>query len=115
MGFDRQPEITLRLTAGMLQTIGERNVFKYMKQKEVEVKDIFLAGKSGIKSVKTSRLTTYNYKDNEGIDLNLESKKDNMVFLAAGSNLKGCLSNPYIDPKKTTTNNLVEVYEVLGI
>ena len=38
-----------------------------------------------------------------------------MVFLAAGSNLKKCLPNPYIDPVKTTTNNLVEVYEVLGI
>lgn len=38
-----------------------------------------------------------------------------MVFVAVGSNLKKCLSNPYVNPMKTSTNNLVEVYEVLGI
>lgn len=33
LNLDRQPEILLRLTATMLSVIGDRNVYRFMKQK----------------------------------------------------------------------------------
>lgn len=38
-----------------------------------------------------------------------------MAFDAVGSNLRECLSNGYVNPVKTTSNDLYEVYQVLGI
>lgn len=38
-----------------------------------------------------------------------------IVFEAEGTNLKACLSHPSIDPIKTYSNDISEIYNVLGI
>lgn len=38
-----------------------------------------------------------------------------IVFEAEGTNLKACLSHPKIDPIKTYSNDISEIYNVLGI
>jgi hypothetical protein len=40
------------------------------------------------------------------MDLSLERRQDELVFDAVGSNLKECLINGYVDPVKTTSNDL---------
>jgi len=42
-------------------------------------------------------------------------KKDEWILTTTGSNLIGILSNPYVDVERTTTNNIMEIYEIYGI
>lgn len=89
--------------------------YKYIMDKEIELKDIFLSGMKGIKSIKTARKISYEYGQREAMDLALEKRQDELVFDAIGSNLKECLRNGYVNPLKTTSNDLFEIYKVLGI
>lgn len=60
IGEDRCPEVQMRMTS---ETSGRRreNAYKYIMEKEIELKDIFLSGMKGIKSIKTARKISYEY------------------------------------------------------
>lgn len=53
------PEVQLILTKELESKIGSQNAFKHISQREVELKDIFLSGMKGIKSIKTARKISY--------------------------------------------------------
>ena len=61
MGEQVNPEITMRMNMDAVSRLGQINVYRYIKQKEIEVKNVFLSGMKGVKSVKSVRKTTYNY------------------------------------------------------
>ncbi len=45
----------------------------------------------------------------------IRRKGDGYVLYSEGSNLSAILELPFVDPAKTTTNNIMEIYEVLGV
>jgi DNA-directed RNA polymerase subunit A" len=45
----------------------------------------------------------------------IRRRQDRYVIYTEGSNLAAILELPYVDPTKTSTNNIMEIYEVLGI
>ncbi len=65
-----------------------------MKEK---LKSLYVAGIKGIKQVLPVR------------------KKEEFVIITSGSNLSDVLDSEYVDPQRTITNNIHEVWDVLGI
>jgi DNA-directed RNA polymerase II subunit RPB1 len=114
-GSDKEPEILMRLKAGTTSKIKERNAYRFIKQKEIEVKHLFVAGQRGVKSLKTFRHSTYHYPPEGEMNMALDNKHDNLIFTSVGSNLRGCLGLPLVDPRKCISNDLFEVNAVLGI
>lgn len=45
----------------------------------------------------------------------IRKRGDGYVIYTEGSNLQAILDLPYVDPTKTSTNNIMEIYEVLGV
>lgn len=105
----------MRLTSEGTSRLGQRNVFQHVKQREIDVKNLFLSGLQGIKSVKTARKVKYAYRAEDEVNMSLDNRTDELVFDVIGSNLRECLRNPYIDAARTGSNDLSEVQEVLGI
>lgn len=66
------------------------------KMKE-EVKKVYITGIKGIRQVLPVR------------------RKEEFLIITAGSNLKKVLELDFVDPTRTSTNDVLEVYDVLGI
>ncbi|MEM3374542.1 MAG: DNA-directed RNA polymerase subunit A'' [Candidatus Woesearchaeota archaeon] len=72
------------------------NVAEFYKLKD-RIKEIYVSGVKGILQV-------------------LPVKRENeFVIITSGSNLKDVLSLPYVDKTRTTTNNVFEIEDILGI
>lgn len=65
------PELRMRLNAETSAKIGHNNAFKHLSMREVELKNLFISGMKGIKSVKTARKISYNYQNQEEMNLAL--------------------------------------------
>lgn len=77
------------------------------KGKPEEVKEIYTL---------KEKLSTLKVKGTKGIKQVLPVKRDEeFVILTSGTNLKEVLSMEEVDVKKTTCNDIYEIYEVLGI
>ena len=131
---DAASEIKLNFTEGSIEILLDKNamrdlhitsatILKKLAEKEVSarIKDdsiIIKTKEENFKEMykikeKLKRLLVAGIK---GIDQILLIKKDNhFVILTAGSNLEEVLKFKGIDKNKTTTNNIHEVSEVLGI
>jgi DNA-directed RNA polymerase subunit A" len=72
------------------------NIGEIYKFKE-KLKDLFISGIKGISQVLPVK------------------KEDEFVIITAGSNLKEVLAQDYVDQSRTTTNDIFEIMEVLGI
>jgi len=74
--------------------------------------DITLSGINGIKNASMSKYETL-YKFN--IDTNEFEKNPEWVIDTTGSNLIEIFNHPSIEPSKTVSNDIHEIYNVLGI
>lgn len=95
----------------------EKTIFATLTKKESEVKNIAIGGIPGIKSVKTSKKFVMNAPLSAKTDLNAQQKEDYeyVTFETDGTNLRACLSHPMIDSRKTYSNDMNEIYQLLGI
>lgn len=79
-----------------IKTNKEDNLNDLYKLKE-KIKDVHISGIKDVSQVLPVR------------------RGDEFIVITAGSNLKSAFDNEYIDPFRTTTNNVTEVADVLGI
>jgi DNA-directed RNA polymerase beta' subunit len=79
--------------------------------KEIEnIKNIIIKGVERINKVETFKNLCRVVKEN-----NLYKTKEEYMLLTSGSNLAELLTKPYVDSIRTTTIDIIEAYEVLGI
>jgi DNA-directed RNA polymerase subunit A" len=71
--------------------------FKKLLQASEETRNIRIKGVTGIKRAL------------------IKKEKDEYVIYTEGSNLEGALDIPGVDPTKTTTNSVFEIYKVFGV
>ncbi|MBU2560821.1 MAG: DNA-directed RNA polymerase subunit A'' [Nanoarchaeota archaeon] len=102
---------------------------KVKKAVEKALKDFNIKTKDNIISIRSSKDDGLNelYKLKEKIkEIHISGIKDvyqvlpvrrgdEFIIITAGSNLKAAFDNEYVDPIRTTTNNVCEVSDVLGI
>lgn len=89
-----------------ISTTDNEIIFKH-KGKAEEVKEVY-ALKEKVGAIKIKGL--------KGIKQVLPVKRDEeLIILTAGTNLKEILALPEVDIQRTSTNDIYEVYEVLGI
>ena len=112
---DQNPEIAMRVRSQTVVKQGAKFMFGFIKQKEVEVKNLVVSGISKIKDVKTTRKITYSYETEDPVDMSIEKRRDTMVFDVIGCNLRECLSHILVDSRRTTCNDMKQVCAVLGI
>ena len=72
--------------------------------------NVIIRGVKGIKKVIMRRIKDMLYEENGGY-----SKKDIWILDTIGTNLMDVLGLPFIDNKRTLSNDIMEVYDVLGI
>jgi DNA-directed RNA polymerase II subunit RPB1 len=89
--------------------------YAYLMQCQQNVRNIFISGIEGIKTVKTSKKLIFNVNQKDKIDKKNINEFEYVVLETDGSNLKRCLSHFKIDEKKTYCNDMIEIYRVLGI
>tara|TARA_Y100000389_G_scaffold205137_1_gene263878 strand:- start:4055 stop:6013 length:1959 start_codon:yes stop_codon:yes gene_type:complete len=75
------------------------------------VYNILLKGVKGIKKVSLNKISKKIY-DEKTLTFNKQTK---WILNTNGSNMKEILSNPNVDKYKTRSNDIREIYEVLGI
>lgn len=58
-----------------------------------------------------------NVSESSSMNLTDAEKKEHeyIVFETDGSNLSKCLQHPLLDSRKTTCNDMSEIYNILGI
>lgn len=125
-GQDDPPELQLRGLESIVEAVNKINsaekdndkkitVFKYIHDLDEKIRNIFISGIKGLKTVKTSKKLVMAPNSKE--EINKEKKKawEYIVFEVEGTNLRACLSHPKIDPIKTYSNDISEIYNVLGI
>ena len=79
------------------------------------MRNLTLSGIKGIKVVKTAKKITFNYQIQAKINQSVEEKTEEVTFDVIGSNLQECLKNPYVNPYRTISNDIYEIYSVLGV
>jgi len=94
-----------------LESLDQSNEIYILKNMQDELLDtLVLRGIKDIKKVMLRKIT-----DNfEEIDLKYQ-KKELWVLDTVGSNLLDILALDFIDATKTTTNDIIEIYNILGI
>jgi DNA-directed RNA polymerase beta' subunit len=65
--------------------------------------------------VKTARRIVMDVEAKDEINKKKKEPYEYIVFEAEGSNLKSCLSHSKIDCRKTFSNDITEIFNVLGI
>jgi DNA-directed RNA polymerase beta' subunit len=109
---DKQLIFHLRLRETALKEIDTEDMVAALKAIEYNIVHKILL--KGIEKIKKVSMRQYNY-----IRYNHESQKfekvNEWIMDTDGSNLIDILSNPNIDPYRTVTNDVYEIYSVLGI
>ena len=90
-------------------------IFRELNNIEEQIKNLFVSGIEGIKTVKTSKKTIMMPDPKEEINKKKKDYFECVVFEAEGTNLRACLSHPKIDPTKPYCNDISEIFNVLGI
>ena len=95
---------------------GDKIIFNTLMKKEYEAKCIPVGGITGIKSAKTGKKFVMDAPPHLSTS-NPAVKEDYTytIFETDGTNLRACLSHPLIDSRKTYSNDMNEIYRVLGI
>lgn len=75
------------------------------------VYNILLKGVKGIKKISLNKISRNIYDDNTSSF----KKQVKWILNTNGSNMKEILANPNVDPYKTRSNDIREIYETLGI
>jgi len=83
-----------------------------------EIMSIRIRGIENIEKVLIQKNTNMqnNYlQDNVYHNDGTHAREEEWMLQTRGSNLRGVLSNPFVDTEKTTTNNIIELYDIYGI
>jgi len=75
------------------------------------VYNILLKGVKGIKKISLNKISRNIYDEN----ISSFKKQVKWILNTNGSNMKEILANPNVDPYKTRSNDIREIYETLGI
>ena len=104
---DNASKIILRVN---LYNVNE-NALEIIQEIEEDIGEMVLKGINGIDN---AYIGEQNHKVVYNLDGSCKSVKDNVIY-TIGSNLQEILENDYVDTTKTFTNNIIEIYETLGI
>ena len=111
---DNAPELIfrIRMTKESVKDINQDDAISALKAMEHNiVNNIILKGIKGIKkvSMRAKKRNVYNS------DKDLFENITEWVLDTDGTNLQKILANPNIDPVRTYSNDIYEIYEILGI
>lgn len=95
------------------QTDSEEMIMTIKNLEKTVLNDIVIKGIKGINSVSMEKTDSFLYKLSDNADD--FSAKSTWVLYTDGSNLVDMFCHPDVDPTKTYTNNIYEIYETLGI
>ena len=93
----------------------EGTFFVFLNLVESEINKLFVSGVKGIKTVKSSKRVIFGSDHKEEFSKKKRENYEIIVFEAEGTNLKAILSHPKVDPYKTYSNDITEIFNVLGI
>ena len=77
--------------------------------------NIILRGVQGIKNVNLRKIQNYRKQDENEKNTSYNSSKEVWVLDTVGTNLVGILGLDYVDTTRTISNDIQEIYRVLGI
>ena len=105
---DNASEIILRIN---FKNQMEENSLDIIREIEKSLVNMKLKGVKNIKnSYKGNTASVVSYK----LDGSFENKKDNVIY-TVGTNLQEIFEDKYVDTNKTYSNNINEVYNILGV
>ena len=120
-GEELDPKLSLRAYAETVHDVRRthpidgKNFYKFMCTSEDVAKGLNVGGLRGIKAVHLKKKMTPTIPSKPKLtDIKWENFEE-YYFDCEGSNLKGCLSHHAIDFRRTTSNDVREVADVLGI
>lgn len=93
----------------------DSSIFKYLTQCDHNIKSIFISGIKGLETVKTAKKTIFKPQTKEDLSKLRKEDHEEIVFETTGTNLRACLSHDKIDSRRTYSNDINEIYDVLGI
>ena len=106
--------LSLRIRVTQILDEGEEYIIFFQNIGD-EIMSIRLRGIENIKAVSPSKKENMDSKSIEYAPDGTKRNKSEWVLQTNGSNLLGILSNPYVDVERTTTNNIMEIYNIFGI
>ena len=104
---DNANNIILRIS---LNNVSD-NVLDIIKRLEKDIGEMVI---KGIEGIEDAYIGDDNHKVIYNLDGSSKSVKNNVIY-TIGSNLQSVLENDFVDSTKTFTNNIIEIYETLGI
>ena len=104
---DNSSDLVLRLK---IRYDNDENYLIFMKEFENHIKNLTLRGIKNLKAVAISEILTVDYDLNGNV---IDNKKN--IIKTSGTNLIEMMSEEYVDVVNTTSNNIIEIYEVFGI
>ena len=104
---DNSTDLVLRIK---IRHDDDENYITFMKEFEKHIRKLTLRGVSGLSKIGTEEINIVEY-DSTG---NVNEKKID-ILTTAGTNLIDMMAEDYVDCVKTTSNNIIEIYEIFGI
>jgi len=111
---DNAPELIfrIRMTKDAVKDISQDDAISALKAMEHNiVNNIILKGVKGIKKVSMRAKKRNVYNSEKDLFENITE----WVLDTDGTNLQKILANPNVDPERTYSNDIYEIYEILGI
>ncbi len=93
----------------------EGTFFKYLNLVEADLKKVFVSGVRGIKTVKNSKRVVYEGDHKEELSKKRRDFFEQTIFEAEGTNLREILAHPKVNPYKSYSNDITEIFNILGI
>ena len=105
-------------TNGLIDQTDTISIFKNIKQELLE--NVVIKGIENITNIVLSPISIYIKVDNEYIKVDNEidneiENKEIWLLETDGTNLVDIISNDYVDYTKTISNDIIEIFELLGI
>jgi DNA-directed RNA polymerase II subunit RPB1 len=109
---DNAENLVMRVKLNMDKGVGSDDVLTELRALEHNLLEVVsVRGVPGIERVSLHEETNFKYRNEDGTF----AKQVEWAIDTEGSSLKSVLALPYVDCQRTLTNNIPEVYEVLGI
>jgi DNA-directed RNA polymerase beta' subunit len=108
-------EMSLQQRSTGKGSIDEHSIYRYLTACEVHIKEVFISGIKGLRAVKTAKRLIYRPQPRDELAKLRKEEHEEIVFETTGTNLRACLSHDKIDSRRTYSNDINEIYDVLGI
>ena len=107
---DNADKLIFRIRLNIENSKNDDRDIQYLKNFEKNIMNLVIKGID-----KINKITLRQNKDNVVFEDGNYKSKDNWVLDTDGTNLIDILGNPYVDTDRTYSNDIIEVYNVLGI